>query len=84
YRDGSGSGYGGTPKEKTEWKSAVTSVRNNEGLQLEVGDRILHTDFGEGRVLTVMGEGPRQSAEIHFDRVGTKRLLVKVAPIEKL
>ena len=86
FRDGSGSssGYGGTPKEKTEWKSAVTTVRNNEGLQLAVGDRIRHADFGDGRVLTVMGEGPRQSAEIHFERVGTKRLLVKVAPIEKL
>ena len=81
---GSGSGYGGTPKEKTEWKSAITTVRNNEGMQLEVGDRIKHADFGDGRVLTVSGEGPRQSAEIHFDRVGTKRLLVRVAPIEKL
>ncbi|MEY2675825.1 MAG: hypothetical protein RL102_1091 [Actinomycetota bacterium] len=81
---GSSSGYGGTPKEKTEWKSGITSVRNNEGLQLAVGDRVKHADFGDGRVLTTSGEGARQTAEIHFDRVGTKRLLVKVAPIEKL
>ena len=81
---GSSSGYGGTPKEKTEWKSAITTVRNNEGMQLAVGDRVKHADFGDGRVLSTSGEGARQTAEIHFDRVGTKRLLVKVAPIEKL
>ena len=35
-------------------------------------------------VVTVAGEGNRQTAEIHFGSIGTKRLLVKVAPIEKL
>lgn len=82
-------GYGsaagsGSPKPKTEWKSSVTTVRNNEGLQLAVGDRVKHADFGEGTVLTTTGEGARQTAEIRFPQVGTKRLLVKVAPIEKL
>jgi DNA helicase-2/ATP-dependent DNA helicase PcrA len=82
----SSSGYGGTPsaKPKTEWKGAISSVRNNEGLQLAVGDMVMHADFGKGRVLTVAGEGNRQTAEIHFGSIGTKRLLVKVAPIEKL
>jgi DNA helicase-2/ATP-dependent DNA helicase PcrA len=45
---------------------------------------VLHADFGKGRVVTVAGEGNRQTAEIHFGSIGTKRLLVKVAPIEKL
>lgn len=82
----SSSGYGGTPsaKPKTEWKGAISSVRNNEGLQLAVGDLVMHADFGKGRVSTVAGEGNRQTAEIHFGSIGTKRLLVKVAPIEKL
>lgn len=82
----SSSGYGGTPsaKPKTEWKGAISSVRNNEGLQLAVGDMVMHADFGKGRVVTVAGEGNRQTAEIHFGSIGTKRLLVKVAPIEKL
>ena len=84
--ESSSSGYGGTPsaKPKTEWKGAISSVRNNEGLQLAVGDMVMHADFGKGRVLTVAGEGNRQTAEIHFGSIGTKRLLVKVAPIEKL
>ncbi len=82
----SGSGYGGTPstKPKTEWKGAISSVRNNEGLQLAVGDQVEHADFGRGKVIAVAGEGPKQTAEIYFAAAGKKRLLVKVAPIEKL
>jgi hypothetical protein len=32
----------------------------------------------------VQGEGTKQTAEINFGGHGTKRLLVKVAPITKL
>ncbi len=82
----SGSGYGGTPsnKPKTEWKGAISSVRNNEGLTLDVGDLVMHSDFGKGKVIAVAGVAPRQTAEIHFGSIGVKKLLVKVAPIEKL
>ncbi|MFM2351891.1 MAG: hypothetical protein RL096_372 [Actinomycetota bacterium] len=82
----SGSGYGGTPstKPKTEWKGAISSVRNNEGLILDVGDMVMHSDFGKGKVIAVAGVAPRQTAEIHFGSIGVKKLLVKVAPIEKL
>jgi DNA helicase-2/ATP-dependent DNA helicase PcrA len=82
----SSGGYGGTPstKEKKVWSGAISSVRNNEGLQLAIGDMIEHSDFGKGKVIATAGEGARQTAEIHFGSVGTKRLLVKVAPITKL
>ncbi len=80
-----GSGYAGTPsKPKTAWAGAISSVRNNEGLQLEVGDKVEHADFGHGAVLATAGTGPKQTAEIRFSGVGVKRLLVKVAPITKL
>jgi DNA helicase-2/ATP-dependent DNA helicase PcrA len=82
----SGSDYGlkRPARERTIWKDALTQVRNNEGLVLAIGDRVKHTDFGEGVVINTTGEGARQTAEIRFERVGNKRLLVKVAPIEKL
>lgn len=86
YGDGQTGSYGGTPtpKEKKVWSGAISSVRNNEGLQLAVGDVIEHSDFGQGKVIATAGEGARQTAEIHFGSVGTKRLLVKVAPIQKV
>ncbi len=73
------------PRVKTEWTSAVTAtVRDNGDLTLEAGDRIRHTDFGEGKVTAVTGEGAKRVAEVQFDTAGRKRLLIKIAPIEKL
>ena len=72
-------------REKTQWASEVTGkVRDNGDLTLEAGDRIRHTDFGEGKVTAVTGEGAKRVAEVQFDAAGRKRLLIKIAPIEKL
>ncbi len=73
------------PRPKTEWTSAVTNkVRDNGDLTLAAGDRIRHADFGEGRVTAVTGVPPKAVAEVQFDTAGRKRLLIKIAPIEKL
>jgi DNA helicase-2/ATP-dependent DNA helicase PcrA len=93
-RDGSG-GYGSrggavaglppAPKPKTEWANRVTAqVRDNGDLSLNAGDRIRHVDFGEGRVNQVTGEGTKRIAHVQFDAAGLKKLLIKIAPIEKL
>jgi len=75
----------GGDKPKTEWSNRVTgTVRDNGDLALAAGDRIRHSDFGEGRVAAVTGQGAKRIAEVHFDTAGRKRLLIKVAPIEKL
>lgn len=73
------------PRQKTEWTSPVTNkVRDNGDLTLAVGDRIRHADFGDGRVTDVTGTGPKSVAEVMFESAGRKRLLIKIAPIEKL
>ena len=73
------------PKKKTEWTTPVTGkVRDNGDLTLEVGDRVRHSDFGEGRVSGISGSGPKSIAEVQFESAGRKRLLIKIAPIEKL
>ena len=70
---------------KTEWANKVTNVvRDNGDLTLAAGDRIRHVDFGDGRVTAVTGIGPKSIAEVQFDTAGRKRLLIKLAPIEKL
>ena len=51
---------------------------------MAVGQFVMHSDFGKGKVVTVAGEGNRQTAEIHFGSIGVKKLLVKVAPITVL
>ncbi|MBO3663587.1 ATP-dependent helicase [Microbacterium stercoris] len=62
----------------------TNKVRDNGDLELAPGDRIRHDDFGEGRVDAVTGEGAKRIAHVRFDAAGPKKLLIKIAPIEKL
>ena len=71
-------------KPRTEWKGAISSVRDNGDLTLAIGDKIEHSDFGQGKVTDVSGEPPKQTAEVVFAGGAKKRLLVRVAPITKL
>ena len=72
-------------RPKTDWANRVTNkMRDNGDLELNAGDRIRHSDFGEGTVNQVTGEGAKRVAHCTFDRAGAKKLLIKVAPIEKI
>jgi DNA helicase-2/ATP-dependent DNA helicase PcrA len=71
--------------EKRDWPNRITNqVRDNGALELAAGDRIRHSDFGDGRVQTVTGEGAKRIAHVQFESAGFKKLLIKIAPIEKL
>ncbi|MDW4574463.1 3'-5' exonuclease [Microbacterium sp. M3] len=59
-------------------------VRDNGDMELAPGDRIRHDDFGEGRVDAITGEGAKRVAHVRFDTAGPKKLLIKIAPIDKL
>jgi DNA helicase-2/ATP-dependent DNA helicase PcrA len=93
YRGGGGWGSGSydraaaaaKTRPKTEWANRVSGqVRDNGDMELAAGDRIKHVDFGEGTVGAVSGQGAKRIAEIAFDAAGRKKLLIKIAPIEKL
>ena len=60
------------------------AIRDNGDLELASGDRIRHDEYGEGRVTAVTGEGTKRIAHVVFDSVGERKLLVKLAPIERL
>ena len=77
-------GAAGAPV-KRKWANEVTGqVRDNSALVLEIGDRIRHVDFGEGTVRALLGSEAKRIAEIDFDTAGRKKLLVKIAPIDKI
>lgn len=60
------------------------NVRDNGDMELAPGDRIRHDEYGEGRISAVTGAGSKRIAHAVFDSVGERKLLVKLAPIEKL
>ncbi len=73
------------PRPKSEWANRITNkVRDNGDLELAAGDRIRHADFGEGLVSQVTGDGAKRVAHVKFDAAGAKKLLIKIAPIEKI
>ena len=73
------------PRPKTEWANAIASTaRDNGDLELAAGDRIRHATFGEGQVSQVTGVGTKRIAHVSFESAGSKKLLIKVAPIEKI
>ena len=55
-----------------------------EVISLEPGDKVLHPSFGLGTVVTTMGAGDKAQASIDFGSEGTKRLLLRYAPVEKI
>jgi len=78
-------GFGPKSTSLDKFTNRVTArVRDNGDLELAPGDRIRHDDFGEGRVDAVTGEGAKRIAHVRFDSAGAKKLLIKIAPIEKL
>jgi DNA helicase-2/ATP-dependent DNA helicase PcrA len=65
-------------------RPGVRSPGNRPVLHLEPGDKVTHDTFGLGTVVRVEGDGDKSVAHVDFRDEGTKRLLLRYAPVEKL
>ncbi len=99
-RSGSSSGsYGGTRGGKVTTRrttpksgstgSAVPSSKltKDNGLNIAdfaVGDMISHDQYGLGKVTDAQDKGRNSVITVDFGSAGVKRLMLRVAPIEKL
>ncbi|HIE17694.1 MAG TPA: DNA helicase PcrA [Dehalococcoidia bacterium] len=76
--------------EEEEGFTPVTTVyskatsRPRSVLKLEVGDRVRHKTFGEGTVIDCSPDKDDQEITIAFEAAGVRRLLLSLAPVEKL
>lgn len=52
--------------------------------EVAVGDTLSHDSFGLGTVVEVTGSGDKTVAHVDFGSEGTKRLLMRYAPVQKL
>lgn len=57
---------------------------NREVISVSVGEKVSHESFGLGTVTEVNGTGDKTVAVVDFGSAGTKRLLLRYAPVEKL
>ena len=53
-------------------------------LDFKVGDRVKHKVFGEGLIIGAKSVGGDMVLEIAFDTVGTKKIMAKIAKLEKI
>ncbi|WP_432490863.1 DNA helicase PcrA [Kineococcus gypseus] len=65
-------------------RPVARSAGSRPVVSLAPGDRVTHDSFGLGTVVRLEGEGDRTVAHVDFRGEGTKRLLLRYAPVEKL
>ncbi len=66
-------------------RPGVRSPGKRPVITLHSGDRVTHDTFGLGTVVRVEGEGDKAMAHVDFGPdTGTKRLLLRYAPLERL
>jgi DNA helicase-2/ATP-dependent DNA helicase PcrA len=54
------------------------------GKSWAVGDRLLHSSFGEGTITHLFGSGEKISIAVKFEGMGPKILDPRLAPIQPL
>ncbi len=57
---------------------------SNDLLQISPGDNIRHNKFGKGQVIGIKSVGNDKEVIIAFEDAGVKKLLLSLAPLEKL
>ena len=78
-------------RAQTSWASSRSSWRGPSGARggralpsLAPGDRVTHDAFGLGTVVSTRGSGDDMAVTVDFGSSGTKTLVVRYAPVEKL
>lgn len=65
------------------WEPDPDEAMNQDLPRFVEGERVLHKTFGSGSVVEISGFGRDLKVTVDFDDVGTKRLLVRYAGLEK-
>jgi DNA helicase-2/ATP-dependent DNA helicase PcrA len=70
-----------SPRTETNNAGPPVTRKTDPAHGLRVGLQVFHNKFGEGKVLTLEGEGADARAQISFPRHGTKWLALSVAKL---
>lgn len=69
---------------RNEVTRPLSPAWEDDGLSLQLGQRVAHPRFGEGVVLNCEGHGERTRVEVNFEQVGPKILMLSHANLELL
>jgi len=73
-----------TPKKKSQYDQTVEESYSQLHDSLRTGDRVLHSKFGEGKLIEISGIGDQQKVVVKFDDHGKKNMIAKFAKLQKL
>ena len=65
--------------EKVEYENF-----DQDGVALKIGSRVMHEEFGLGKVIDVIGTGDMCKATVHFEGNNVKQLMLKFAKLKVL
>lgn len=66
-------------------RASVQPKSNGLSIQdFSLGDRVAHDQYGLGKVVDIQDKGHNSVLTVDFGSEGTKRLMLRLAPIEKL
>ncbi|MDF3821474.1 UvrD-helicase domain-containing protein [Leptospira sp. 96542] len=69
---------------KDEPKFESTSAKNSQNKNFEVGIRVRHKVYGEGKIMSVSGVGDNRKVEVRFGAHVEKKFLLAYTPLEIL
>ena len=86
-----GEGYGSTFRSSKATKPVYTKVENQRdfgsaggALSYQVGDRVRHIKFGDGKVMAIVSGGRDYEVTVDFDKAGTKKMFASFAKLKKI
>ena len=68
-------------------KTLVSPDNNFTGTDsslFSAGDSVQHERFGNGKILSIEGQPPNNTATVDFDKEGSKKLLLRFAKLKKI
>lgn len=65
-----------------EFDESYSQTQDDDPKRFKVGDTISHSQFGEGIISGLKGEGNRRQAVVRFKSVGRKMLMLKYAKLK--
>ena len=76
-----------TGSSSTSHAGRASAQPKSNGLSIQdfsLGDRVAHDQYGLGKVVDIQDKGHNSVLTVDFGSEGTKRLMLRLAPIEKL
>jgi DNA helicase-2/ATP-dependent DNA helicase PcrA len=76
--------YGGYNEYSQIPREENYSQIETQQFNFKVGDKVRHSHFGIGQIVSMAGDGAKRQATVNFNSVGRKKLMLQYAKLQKI